>query len=412
MEGRDEALSETQQLAVDASLDHGLLLLTGGPGTGKTTTVGALVATQEAAGRRVALCAPTGRAAKRLSEATGREAKTIHRLLEWNPATGGFRRGPEDPIAADVVLVDEASMLDLRLAQSLFQAIAPEAHLVLVGDRDQLPPVGAGQVLRDALASGLGETVRLTQVFRQAEQSAIVRGAHAILRGDMPTPTPPGEQGSGDLFVIKAVDPDDARQKLVRLLARMEGAYGLDSQRDVQVLSPMRRGPLGVVALNELLQQQLNPRGAHGPRGIRVGDKVMQLRNDYEREVFNGDVGEVARFEGTTTYVRFDGREVRFVGDALGALSLAYASTVHKVQGSEFPAVVIVLHGAHHMLLTRALLYTAVTRGKRLVVLLGDPRAMARAARNAASQETRSRLLERLRGERPLARPAERREDA
>ena len=303
-------------------------------------------------------------------------------------------------------------MLDLRLAQSLFQAIAPEAHLVLVGDRDQLPPVGAGQVLRDALASGVGETVRLTQVFRQAEQSAIVRGAHAILHGDMPTPTPTGEQGSGDLFVIKAVDPDDARQKLVRLLARMEGAYGLDSRRDVHVLSPMRRGPLGVVALNELLQEQLNPRGAHGPRGIRVGDKVMQLRNDYEREVFNGDVGEVARFEGTTTYVRFDGREVRFVGDALGALSLAYASTVHKVQGSEFPAVVIVLHGAHHMLLTRALLYTAVTRGKRLVVLLGDPRAMARAARNAASQETRSRLLERLRGERPLARPAERREDA
>ena len=412
VEGRDEALSETQQLAVDASLDHGLLLLTGGPGTGKTTTVGALVATQEAAGRRVALCAPTGRAAKRLSEATGREAKTIHRLLEWNTATGGFRRGPENPIAADVVLVDEASMLDLRLAQSLFQAIAPEAHLVLVGDRDQLPPVGAGQVLRDALASGVGETVRLTQVFRQAEQSAIVRGAHAILHGDMPTPTPTGEQGSGDLFVIKAVDPDDARQKLVRLLARMEGAYGLDSRRDVHVLSPMRRGPLGVVALNELLQEQLNPRGAHGPRGIRVGDKVMQLRNDYEREVFNGDVGEVARFEGTTTYVRFDGREVRFVGDALGALSLAYASTVHKVQGSEFPAVVIVLHGAHHMLLTRALLYTAVTRGKRLVVLLGDPRAMARAARNAASQETRSRLLERLRGERPLARPAERREDA
>ncbi|NOY90277.1 MAG: AAA family ATPase, partial [Deltaproteobacteria bacterium] len=392
-------------LAVSASLERGLLLLTGGPGTGKTTTVGALVAAQESAGRRVALCAPTGRAAKRLSEATGREAKTIHRLLEWTPATGGFRRGPEDPIPADVVLVDEASMLDLRLAQSLVEAVAPEARLVLVGDRDQLPPVGPGQVLRDALGSGVGETVRLTQVFRQAEQSAIVRGAHAILHGHMPTPTPRGEQSNGDLFVIEATDPDEIQQKLLRLLARMRDAYGLEIRRDVQVLSPMRRGKLGTSALNELLQAELNPKGAEGTRGIRVGDKVMQLRNDYEREVFNGDVGEVVRFEGATTYVRFDGREVRFFGDALGALSLAYASTVHKVQGSEFPAVVIVLHGAHHMLLTRALLYTAVTRGKRLVVLLGDPRAMARAARNAASLQTRSRLLERLRGDRPLARP-------
>jgi exodeoxyribonuclease V alpha subunit len=355
----------------------------------------------------VALCAPTGRAAKRLSEATGREAKTIHRLLEWTPTTGGFRRDREDPVPADVVLVDEASMLDLRLAQSLVEAIAPEAHLVLVGDRDQLPPVGPGQVLRDALGSGVGETVRLMQVFRQAEQSAIVRGAHAILHGHMPSPTPKGEKGSGDLFVVEAIEPEEAQDKLVRLLARMQDAYGLDAQRDVQVLSPMKRGKLGTLALNELLQAELNPRGREGPRGMRTGDKVMQLRNDYEREVFNGDVGQVMRFEGATAYVRFDGREVRFGGDALGALSLAYASTVHKVQGSEFPAVVIVLHGAHHMLLTRALLYTAVTRGKKLVVLLGDPRAMARAARNAASLQTRSRLLERLRGERPLERPTQ-----
>lgn len=396
----DHSLSDMQRSAVDASLGTHLLVLTGGPGTGKTTTVRAIVQAHAALDRAVALCAPTGRAAKRLSEAAGIEAKTIHRLLEWNPATAHFNRNRRTPLEADLVLVDEASMLDIRLASQLLAAIPRAATLVLVGDIDQLPPVGPGQPLRDLIASRVCKTIRLHEVFRQAQQSAIVRGAHSVLEGVMPEATPAGTKGDGDLFIIAANEPETITERVLQVLRRMSVSYGLDPVADVQVMTPMRRGPLGTHRLNEILQDALNPSPHPNPvpAAFRRGDKVMQLRNDYEKEVYNGDLGEVHRIEGGVTYVRFDGREVQYKGDELDAISLAYACTVHKVQGSEFPAAVIVLHNAHFMLLNRALLYTALTRAKKLVVLVGDPRAMARAARNALSYETNSKLLERLRG--------------
>ena len=395
----DENLTDTQRSAVEASLGTHLLVMTGGPGTGKTTTVRAIVQAHEALERRVALCAPTGRAAKRLSDAAGTEAKTIHRLLEWNPATGRFNRDQRMPLDAELILVDEASMLDMRLASQLLAAIPVSATLVLVGDVDQLPPIGPGQPLRDLIASEICTTIRLHEVFRQAQQSAIVRGAHAVLQGSMPEPTPTGTRGDGDLFLIPATDPDTIADRLVQALKRMSVAYGFDPLADVQVVTPMRRGPLGTYKLNEVLQEAFNPetRDTVTPTAFRPGDKVMQLRNDYDKEVYNGDLGEVRRIEGGITYVLFDGREVQYKADELDAITLAYACTVHKVQGSEFPAAVIVLHNAHFVLLNRALLYTALTRAKQLVVLVGDPTAMARAARNALTYETNSKLLDRLR---------------
>ncbi len=390
------ALSEEQRLAVEQSVTRRLLVLTGGPGTGKTTTVRSIVSAHLAMERRVLLCAPTGRAAKRLSEATGHPASTIHRALEWNPQLGSFQRGRDHPLEADLVLVDEASMMDLPLAAALAEAIPTEASWILVGDVDQLPPVGPGQVLRDVIDSGLVPTTRLHRVFRQAQRSAIVRGAHAILRGEAPEPSPSGHVGEGDLHIVEASDPEQIARLLPAVLERIRAAYGLDPRRDVQILSPMRRGPLGTERLNELLQHHLNPR--HRSEGGRPGpgDRIMQLRNDYEREVFNGDVGEVLQAMEGKLLVRFDDRRVEYEGEALEAIALAYASTVHKVQGGEFPAVVLVLHGSHHVLLDRSLLYTAVTRAKRLVVLLGERRALHRAVRHAARRQLRSRLTARL----------------
>ena len=393
-------LSGEQRHAVLGAMEAGLLVLTGGPGTGKTTTVRALVAGQVALGRRVLLAAPTGRAAKRLTEATGVAAKTIHRLLEWSPVGGGFQRGADNPLDAELVLVDEASMVDLLLAEQLLAAIPVSSRLVLVGDVDQLPPVGPGPVLREVLASGVGDVVRLTKVFRQAEESAIVRGAHAILRGDLPTPTPPHTREAGDLFIVKASDVEKVGPRLLGVLHRITKTYGLDPRADVQVLAPMRRGPVGTEGLNRLLQKALNPNATpteSGPPTLAEGDRVMQLKNDYDKDVFNGDLGVVRRVAGGSVFVDVDGREIQYGKDDLDLLALAYATTIHKVQGSEFPAVVIVLHGAHHVLLNRALLYTGLTRGKKLVVLLGDPRAMARAARNDRSQDRNARLARRLR---------------
>jgi exodeoxyribonuclease V alpha subunit len=396
----EPSFAAAQREAVRASCETSLLVVTGGPGTGKTTTVRAIVAAQRALGRQLLLCAPTGRAAKRLSEASGMDAQTIHRLLEWSPRSGGFARDRESPLEADMVLVDEASMLDVQLAHQLLEALPPRAALVLVGDADQLPPVGPGPVLRELIESNACRVVRLHEVFRQAQASTIVRAAHEVLHGHKPTPTPPHARGPGDLFFVRADTPEQVALRLTDVLGRMRSAYGLDPMRDVQVLTPMRRGPLGTAALNQLLQANLNP-GPADPAApglvFRRGDKIMQLRNDYEREIWNGDLGEVRRVDAGVLFADMAGREVSYEPKDFTALSLAYACTVHKVQGSEFPGVVIILHKGHHILLSRPLLYTALTRAKRLAVIIGDHAALERAVRNAEQRQVNTRLAQRLR---------------
>jgi exodeoxyribonuclease V alpha subunit len=407
-------LAPEQRHAVEAAARHRVLVVTGGPGVGKTTIVRAILAMLAKGSIVVRLAAPTGRAAKRMSEATGAEATTLHRLLEFDPKTGRFKRDKHAPIDAGAIVVDEASMLDLPMADALCQAVAPGTRLLLVGDVDQLPSVGPGAVLRDVIASRAVPCVRLQTIFRQAARSLIVTNAHRINEGKAPVSAPPA--ADADFFVIERSDPERARETVIELVtSRIPLRFGLDAVRDIQVLTPMNRGPAGAIALNQALQAALNPPPAtppgaphdpaavalvRGARTFRPGDKVMQLRNDYEKNVYNGDVGRVVRIEQdeVAMTVRFDEREVVFEASDLDDLVLAYACTVHKSQGSEYPAVVIPLLTTHFIMLSKNLLYTAVTRGKRLVVLVCDPRALDIALSGRRREDRRTHLADRLAG--------------
>lgn len=383
--GRGLELSAAQAQAVAAALKEKVLIITGGPGTGKTTIVSCILDLYQGLGARVLLMAPTGRAAKRLSETTGEAATTIHRALEFSPQTGGFRRTPADPLKAEVVVVDETSMVDIYLMYHLLRAIPPAARLILVGDAHQLPAVGPGNVLKDLMDSGVIKVARLTEIYRQAKESLIVVNAHRINQGEFPIL--PGKFGR-DFVFLEEDDPEHLKQRLLSLVAEhLPQRFGFDPLQDLQVITPMHRGPVGVQTLNLELQQRLNPRGEHwswGGRVYRRRDKVMQLRNNYYKEVFNGDIGLVCGFLPATgqLQVDFDGRVITYDAAEREEITLAYAVTVHKAQGSEFPGVLLVLTTHHYMLLQRNLLYTAVTRGRKLVVVLGSKRALGMAIKN------------------------------
>jgi exodeoxyribonuclease V alpha subunit len=379
-------LSLEQAEAVAAALKEKVLIITGGPGTGKTTIVSCILDLYQGLGARVLLMAPTGRAAKRLSETTGAQASTIHRALEFSPQAGGFRKNAAEPLKADLVVVDETSMVDVYLIYHLLRAIPPQARLVLVGDAHQLPAVGPGNILKDLMDSGVIKVVRLTQIYRQARESLIVVNAHRINQGEFPVL--PDKFGGKDFVFQELDDPEAIKTRLLDLVAtELPRRYGLNPLKDLQVITPMHRGPVGIQTLNHELQQRLNPQSPHwswGGRVYRARDKVMQLRNNYYKEVFNGDIGQVCGFLPGTgqLQVDFDGRVLTYDAGEREELTLAYAVTVHKAQGSEFPAVLLVLTTHHYMMLQRNLLYTAITRGRRLVVLLGSKRALAMAIKN------------------------------
>ncbi|MFN2168282.1 MAG: ATP-dependent RecD-like DNA helicase, partial [Anaerolineae bacterium] len=398
----DPDLSAEQQGAVKTALTHPVSVLTGGPGTGKTTAIQALIAALETGHKKYALASPTGRAAKRLSEATGRPASTIHRLLGYSPAEG-FKFNAEHPLEVDLLVVDEASMLDLVLAYNLLKALAPGTHLVLVGDVDQLPSVGAGDVLRDVIRSGIAPVTRLSVIFRQAAGSHIITNAHRINQGELPI----FDKQSRDFFLFPAEEAEAAADWVIDVVTnRIPAKFGLNAKQDVQVLAPMYRGAAGVNALNERLQTALNPPGGRKPEKslfgqvFRAGDKVMQVQNDYEKDVFNGDIGLVAGLDLVehSLTVDFDGRKVAYDWSEADQLVLAYAVSVHKAQGAEFPAVVMPLVTQHYLMLQRNLLYTGVTRARQLCVLVGSRRAMAIAVNNNPVASRYTSLAERLEG--------------
>lgn len=395
-------LAPAQRDAIRQAATAKVLVVTGGPGTGKTTLVRGIVEILRRKGRRLRLAAPTGRAAKRLTESTGVEAVTIHRLLEFDPKTWGFLRGPSDPLEADMVIIDEASMLDVTLAANLVAAVPVAAQVVFVGDIDQLPSVGPGSVLHDLIETGAVAVARLDQIFRQGKASAIVANAHRVNQGDMPLYSRIEGEAS-DFYFLERRDPEEILKTVIHLVEkRIPEGFGLDSFADVQVLAPMNRGLLGVENLNRALRDALNPGRPSVTRAgltVSVGDKVMQIRNNYELEVFNGDIGRVVAIdpEEETVESVFDGRPVRHGFGDLDELSLAYACSIHKSQGSEYAAIVVPLHKQHFLMLQRNLVYTALTRAKRLAVLVGDPGALQMAVKNARTKKRHTRLAERLR---------------
>ncbi len=392
------AFHELQRVAVRLALTAKFSILTGGPGTGKTTILRALVEILKAKKVRVHLAAPTGRAAQRLAETTGGFASTIHRLLKYDPASGGFTSNESHPLATDFLVVDEASMLDARLASALLQAVPARAHLLLVGDTDQLPSVGAGNVLKDLIATGRVPVTRLSVIYRQKEQSGIVTTAHAINAGDASLPPAvtdlAGIQAWSDLTFVVATDAEDCLAKVTALCTEFVPRLWkwFDPVDDVQVLAPMHKGVAGVANLNVTLQAALNPhaRGLRGPAAeYRPGDKVIQLRNNYDKNLFNGDIGTVKAVDGVngTLDAEFDGEQHTFERGEFNDLVLAYAISIHKSQGSEYPVVIIPLLKGHFMMLQRNLLYTAITRGRKKVVIVGEPAAYGMAVRNSESKQ-------------------------
>jgi exodeoxyribonuclease V alpha subunit len=391
----------SQREALKQALTSRVLIITGGPGVGKTTLVNAILLILRAKKVNCVLCAPTGRAARRLSETTGLEAKTIHRLLEVQPGTGRFARNESNPVDCDLLVVDECSMVDVTLMNHLLRALPVRASLLLVGDVDQLPSVGPGMVLRNLIDSGVVPVVRLTEVFRQVAHSRIITTAHRVNEGRMPEP---GAK-DGDFFFMDRAEPEQIAETLVEMVkTRIPGKFRLDPLRDVQVLCPMNRGSLGIRELNVRLQEELNPARAGEPVAekfgwkFRVRDKVLQTENNYDKDVFNGDIGQIVTIDPDEreVAVRFDQREVRYDYGELDELSLAYAITIHKSQGSEFPAVVIPLAMQQYLLLQRNLIYTAITRGKQLVIVIGQTKAFAAAVRNNRTAQRFSGLLARL----------------
>jgi exodeoxyribonuclease V alpha subunit len=392
-------LAESQKAAVGMALGSKVLVITGGPGVGKTTIVNAILRILSAKDKSLLLCAPTGRAAKRMNEATGLEAKTIHRLLEVDPKGGGFRRDDTNPLDCDLLVVDETSMVDVLLMHALLKAVPDRAALLIVGDVDQLPSVGPGQILADMIASGAIPVVRLTEVFRQAAASRIIVNAHRINQGVIPDLRKPDAES--DFYFVDAQTPETAVARIIELVkTRIPRRFGLDPIRDIQVLCPMNRGGVGARSLNIELQAALNPAGERKVERFgwtfAPGDKVMQIENDYDKEVYNGDIGYVANVEpddGELT-TGFDGRSVAYGFGELDTLVPAYATTIHKSQGSEYPAVVIPVMTQHYTMLQRNLLYTGVTRGKRLVVLVGQKKAVAIAVRSVSGRRRWSKLRE------------------
>ena len=388
---------ETQLEAVRLALKSKVMVLTGGPGTGKTTTTKAIIGALRSSGMKVLLAAPTGRASKRMSEATGMEAKTIHRMLEYNPKDG-YQRNADNPLTGDALIVDECSMIDILLMNNLLKAVPDGMRLILVGDIDQLPSVGAGNVLRDIIDSGAVPVIRLTRIFRQAQTSRIVMSAHAVNAGRLPDLSNGRET---DFFFLREEDPEKVAESIVDLVGRrLPGAYGIGAD-SIQVLTPMQRGVVGAASLNIALQQSLNGNGDSLSRGgytFRKGDRVMQLRNDYDKEVFNGDLGYITEvnLEDRVLKVDFDGRETEYDSSELDELSLAYATTIHKAQGSEYPVVVIPVMMNHFVMLQRNLIYTGITRSKKVCVLIGQLKALSYAVRNLTVQKRNTRLKERL----------------
>ncbi|MFZ5597750.1 MAG: ATP-dependent RecD-like DNA helicase [Bacillota bacterium] len=394
-------LAAKQREAVLSAITGKVTVITGGPGTGKTTIIKAIISIYREMGQRLILGAPTGRAAKRMQEATGHEAKTIHRLLEYSHHSGGFQRDRKSPLEADVVIIDEMSMVDIILMYHLIKAVPDHAAVILVGDINQLPSVGPGAVFRNIIESGRFSVVNLTEIFRQARNSRIIVNAHLINMGKFPEISS-SPDGVTDFYFVPEDSPGRALEKILTLCGeRIPGRFGYDPVKDIQVLTPMHRGEVGVSSLNMKLQELLNPGGAEVARGyktFREGDKVMQVVNNYDREVFNGDIGWILSInrEDQEVVVDFEGRSVSYGFSDLDELILAYAVSIHKSQGSEYPVVVMPVMTQHYMMLQRNLIYTGITRGKKLVVIVGSKKAMAIAVRNNKTENRYTRLGERL----------------